>query len=152
MQIEKHLENIIHFSEFIKEKMTRKSINIVKKNWTIKIPGYTIQFNDIEKHPLIPRIRERTDLSLMEIKEKIKKAIEYLVKKNDKGFFKEKCMVEFFMKKSNFKLLIMINPENKYIRISTVLAPDMKTSNTIKWELNEEETKLYKFEVTFDEE
>jgi hypothetical protein len=145
------MENINKFSEFISENMNRKPLRIVRKNWDIKVPGYKIEFNNLQDHPLIPRIQDRTDLTLNDIKTKFEKAVNYIVKKNDKGFFKQKTMVEFLMKKSDFKVLIMINPADKYIRISTVLASDMKTSNTVKWNLNEEELQIHKIEVVFEE-
>ena len=87
---------------------------------------------------MIPRIQERTNLSVKEIQQKFEKAIDYIIKKNEQGFFKQKSMVEMFMKKSDFKIMIMINPKDNYIRISTVLSSSMKTKNAIRWKLNEE--------------
>ena len=52
-------------------------------------------------------------------------------------------MVEFTMKKSDFKVLIMINPDDNHIRFSTVLSIDMPSKNTIKWNSNESEVEEY---------
>lgn len=116
-----------------------EAIRIVTKKWKTDFPGYTVEYNDLQSHNLIPRIQDRTDLTLGQIGKIFEKAIEYIIKKNEKGFFRGKAMVEFEMKKSQFKVLIMINPDDKYIRFSTVLSMDMPSKGTIKWNLNEEE-------------
>lgn len=136
------------FKEYIDEVVSmRRPLKMVKKNWKTDYPGYTVEFNNLEDHPLIPRIQERTNLSINDIQGIFDKAIKYLIKKNDKGFFKRKSMVEFIMKKSEFKVLIMINPDDNYIRFSTVLSMDMPSKNTIKWTLNEEEIDFVTFEL-----
>ncbi len=140
-----------NFKEYINEKIERKAIRIVKKNWKTDYAGYTVEFNNLQDHPLIPRIQDRTDLTINQIKDKFDKAISYIIKKNDRGFFIKKSMVEFIMKKSEFKVLIMINPEDNYIRFSTVLSMDMPSKNTVKWNLNEEEEKLKLFKFELDE-
>lgn len=128
------------FKEYIEEKLVGlRPLKIVRKNWKTDYPGYKVEFNNLENHPLIPRIQERTNLSISEISDKFDKAIKYVIKKNDKGFFKSKSMVEILLKKSEFKILLMINPEDNYIRFSTVLSKDMPSKNTIKWSINEEE-------------
>ena len=43
--------------------------------------------------------------------------------------------------------MIMINPEDKYVRLSTILSSDMSVKNAIKWELNEEFEDLFEFEI-----
>jgi len=136
------------FEEYVYERLVvRKPLKIVRKNWDIKRDGYKIEFNNMEDHPLIPRIMDRTELSINDMKTKFEKAIDYVIKKNEKSFFKQKSMVEMLMKKSDFKIMIMINPSDNYIRISTVLATKMKTSNTIKWNMNEEIEERYYFEM-----
>ena len=135
------------FRDMVNEKLERKPLRIVKKKWKTDYPGYTVEFNILEDHPLIPRIQDRTDLSLNDIKIKFDKAILYIIKKNNNGFFKQKSMVEFTLKKSEFKVLIMINPGDNYIRFSTVLGIDMKSSNVIRWNLNEADLELFEFEL-----
>ncbi len=136
------------FEEYVYERLVvRKPLKIVRKNWDIKRDGYKIEFNNMEDHPLIPRIMDRTELSINDMKTKFEKAIDYVIKKNEKSFFKQKSMVEMLMKKSDFKIMIMINPSDNYIRISTVLATYMKTSDTIKWNMNEEIEERYYFEM-----
>lgn len=131
------------FKDYVSEVVApRKPLRIVRKNWKTDYPGYKVEFNNLSDHPLIPRIQDRTNLSITDIGNIFDKAILYIIKKNDKGFFRQKSMVEFLMKKSEFKVLIMINPEDKYIRFSTVLSKDMPSKNTIKWSLNEDEEEL----------
>ena len=109
--------------------------------------GYNVEFNDDTLHSLISRIEDRTKLAVDEVKEKIKKGIDYVIKKDIKGFFKNKSMVAMNFKKSNFKAMIMINPEDKYVRLSTILSSDMSVKNAIKWDINEEFKDLFEFEI-----
>ena len=39
--------------------------------------------------------------------------------------------------KSNFIILFLIKPNNKYIRVSTILDKNMNQSGTVKWDINE---------------
>lgn len=123
----------LSFIKFIIE----RDINIIKKNWNTEYPGYQVEFNDQDNHSLIDRVRERTTLAISQIIEKFDKAIRYIIKKNEKSFFKNKTMVSINMKKSNFKVMILIDPVSKYIRVSTVLSSEQYVKNAIRWELDE---------------
>jgi len=107
---------------------------------------YTVEFNDTIDHSLNDRTIDRTELTHDEIKFKISKAIDYIIKKDKKGFFKRKSMVAMTFKKSNFIAMILINPFDKYIKLSTILATYMNVKNAIRWELNEGYV-LHKFEI-----
>jgi len=125
------------FKSYLNEDISRKHLKLVKKKWNTSYENYKVEFNDIQNHELISRIQDRTNLTINDLQSKFDKTIKYIIKKNDLGFFKQKSMIEFTMKKSEFKILIMINPEDNYIRVSTVLSMDMPSKNTIKWNLNE---------------
>lgn len=122
---------MMKFSDF------NEALKIVKKNWKSDFDGYRVEYNDAQNHHLIPRIQERTDISLNELKKKLDLGIQYMIKKNEKGFFKKELSVAIHFTESKFKALFYINPEEKYIRLQTILHPEMKTRNTIRWELNE---------------
>jgi len=145
------------FKDYVTEIVTmRKPLKIIKKgngqkqeklDLNIKRKNYKIEFNNLSDHELIPRILNRTKIDLKEAKSKFEKAIDYVIKKNELGFFKNKSMVEMTMKKSEFKIMIMINPDDNYIRVSTVLSMDMPTKNTIKWNMNEENIDFIQLEI-----
>ena len=138
------------FKTYLNEDIPRKPLKIVKKNWNTNYENYKVEFNDVQNHELISRIQDRTNLTVNDLQSKFDKAIKYIIMKNDLGFFKQKSMIEFTMKKSEFKILIMINPEENYIRVSTILAMDMPSKNTIKWSLNEQFTSLEVFYFSLD--
>lgn len=135
------------FTRFIFE----RDINILKKNWNTNYPGYKVEFNDDVTHNLLDRVRERTNLTVLQIVEKFDKAILYVIKKNDKGFFKRKSMVAIDMKKSKFKVMILIDPESKYLRVSTILSPEQYVKNAIRWEIDESEEEFDIYEIEEDE-
>jgi hypothetical protein len=123
-----------------------EALKIVKKNWKSDFDGYKVEYNDVQQHELISRIQSRTDLTLNDIKKKLDKAIQYIIKKNEKGFFKTKVSVAIEFKESEFKALFLVNPENNYIRLNTILSKDMSTKNTIRWDMNESE-ELIEFSI-----
>ncbi len=125
------------FEDYLVVAYINEKLTIIKKKWKTNFPGYTVEYHDVQAHNLIPRIQDRSDISLADIGKKFEKAINYMIKKNEKGFFKQKTMVEFTLTKSQFKVLIMINPDDSYIRFSTILSMDMPSKNTIKWKLSE---------------
>jgi len=126
--------------DFVEEVLSER---FMRDKWQ----GYQVEFNDSMIHSLKDRISSRTDLSDDEVKFKISKGIDYIIKKDMKGFFKRKSMVAINFKKSNFKAMIMINPDDKYVRLSTILASDMNVKNAIRWDINESFDELFEFEL-----
>ena len=125
-----------------------EKLTIVKKKWNTSInPDYRVEYNDVQSHDLIPRILDRAKIGLVELGKKMSKAIEYIIKKNEKGFFKRKAMVAMNFTESDFKAMIMINPEDNYIRVSTILSSDMKVKNAVRWDINEEDCEFIELEI-----
>jgi len=126
---------MIKFNELL-EKVQKH--NKIKWNRYL-MPNYNITYNDNPRHNLLDRVMERTNLSPNKIKEKVEKAILYVIKKDKNNFFKRKTMIAFNMTKSKFKIMILFNPfeEPKYLRVSSILADDMTVKGAIKWNLNE---------------
>jgi hypothetical protein len=122
-----------------------ESLKIVKKNWNPKsrVPGWQIIINDGDGHNLIDRVKDRTNLSTNEAKEKIQKAVDYVSKKIENGWFDKgknagnTRMMAINFEKSKFKMLVLVDPRQKVIRISTILSDDMTTRRTINWDLKE---------------
>ena len=116
-----------------------KPISYSKIKWnTLLDRDYTIVYNDSNNHNLLDRIKDRTDLLPYEVRNKVEKAIKYIIKKDKKDFFKQKTMVSFTMKKSKFKVMILFNPKDNYIRVSSILNMNMVVRGAIKWDLNED--------------
>jgi hypothetical protein len=122
---------------FLKYVELNEALKIVKKNWTTDFPNYKVDYNDNNKHELISRIQDRTDLPLNKIKQKLDKGIQYIINKNEKKFFRNKTSVAITFKKSNFVAIFIINPQEKYIRLNSILSTDMKLTGTIRWDLSE---------------
>lgn len=110
-----------------------EALKVVKKNWKLELPGWKIEINDKLDHSLLDRIAERTNLKSNQFSEKMRKGLEYVSKKN----IKKTVMIGLYFKKSNFTILYLVNPKDKFIRISSVLDSSMDVVNSIKWELNE---------------
>jgi len=125
------------FTNYIYLQIINEALRIVKKKWEDSLGDYKIEYNDVEKHQLLSRIIDRTGVSINDMKKKIFNAIKEVVNKLDNKEITQKSMLEFNFTKSLFKLLIMVNPENKYIRISSVLGKDMSTKNTIPFKIDE---------------
>ena len=123
-------------TESLKEKLT-----IVKKKWSLKDntdQGFTVEINDSETHPILDRIKDRTDMKLNDMNAKLQKGVDYMLKKNSKGFFKHKVSyVELTYTESNFKAIFMIKPEQKYLRISSIFEMSYKTDGAFLWNINE---------------
>jgi len=114
-----------------------ESLNIVKKNWSLDIPGYTVDVNDKVQHSLLQRAQLRTRQPLNKIHKAMQHGLEYIVKKIENGKISNRTMISLTFTKSDFKLLVLVNPDEKYLRISTIMNTDMKTKRDIKWNLNE---------------
>lgn len=124
------------FKTYLDEKLT-----IVKKKWSLKDntdQGFTVEINDSETHPILDRIKDRTDMKLNDMNAKLQKGVDYMLKKNSKGFFKHKVSyVELTYTESNFKAIFMIKPEQKYLRISSIFEMSYKTDGAFLWNINE---------------
>jgi len=147
------------FKSFIKELAEREALSdtldenlkIVKKNWGFKIPGYEIEINDKVKHSLLQRANIRTRVPLRQVQNAIQKGLEYIVKKIKDNKLTNKTMVSITFKKSDFKVLVLVNPEEKYLRVSTIMDSDMPTKKDIKWNLNEFEKIFWPLNINNNE-
>lgn len=124
------------FKEYRKQQLL-EALQIKKKNWDLKLNGFTIEVNDSIKHNLIDRSFLRTEASLNSIKKALQKGIEYIGKKIKNKKITNRIMISITFTKSKFKALILVNPDEKYMRISTIMNPEMPTKKDIKWNLNE---------------
>lgn len=116
---------------------TNEDLKIVKKNWNFKIPGYEVDINDKIKHSLTQRATLRTRASLNQVKKAIQSGLEYITRKIKNDKLTNRTMVSLTFLKSDFKVLVLVNPEEKYLRVSTIMDIDMPTKKDIKWNLNE---------------
>lgn len=114
-----------------------EAIKMVNKKWNLSLKDWTIQVNDNIDHNILDRIYSRTNLKTVQFQQKLQVGLDYIDKKYQKGKIQKDCMIGIHYTKSNFIVLFLVKPENKYIRISTVLDSDMVQKGTIKWELNE---------------
>ena len=117
-----------------------EDLKIVKKNWNLNLPNlpeWTITINDKLNHNLIDRIDIRTDIGLNRMNIKIQKGLNYISKKIIKNKIQQDVMIGLNYIKSNFIILFLIKPNNKYIRVSTILDKNMNQSGTVKWDINE---------------
>jgi hypothetical protein len=84
-------------------------------------------------HNLIDRIRERSNLTIVDFNEKIKTAIDRIITYLEVGDFKIAGDYGFIYTISDFKVVISVNPyKEKSILIRTILDKNMKLFNTIK--------------------
>ena len=121
------------FGEFMREYEQNEALKIVKKNWNLSSLKYQIEVNDKFDHNLLDRILERTNMKFNEFGRKIQAGIDYIDKKN----ITKDIMIGIYYKKSDFTILFLVKPRNKYIRVSTVLDNSMSQKNTVRWEINE---------------
>ena len=131
-----------NFKTFLDEKEAlNEKLTIVKKKWNLKDntdQGFTVEINDSETHPILDRIKDRTEMKLNDMNAKLQKGVDYMLKKNSKGFFKHKVSyVELTYNESNFKAIFMIKPEQKYLRISSIFEMSYKTDGAFLWNINE---------------
>jgi len=117
-----------------------EALNIKKKNWNLSLDGFKVELNDDIEHNLIDRIKDRTNLSLNIIKDKLQNGLDYIGTKIEQDFFKnDKVLLSIDFTKSKFTALYLIKLQSKYIRVSSILSNDMIISKDIKvrWTLNE---------------
>ena len=130
---------------------TNEELKIVKKNWDFKIPGYEVDVNDKIQHSLIQRAQLRTEVPLKTAKKAIQSGLEYIAKKIDNNKLTNRTMVSLTFTKSDFKTLVLVNPDEKYLRVSTIMNTDMPTKKDIKWNLNEFQEIFWPLEITENE-
>jgi len=128
-----------------------EEIKIIKKNWDFKVPDYTIDINDQIKHSLTQRAQLRTQVPLNTVKNAIQKGLEYVSHKVQENKLTNRTMISVTFTKSDFKALILVNPDEKYLRVSTIMDSDTPTKKDIKWNLNEFKEKFWNLEVNDQE-
>ena len=116
------------FRDFLNEEL-----KIVKKNWKLTSKKYNVEINDKVQHSFLERISDRTNLKYNEFGRKIQAGIDYIDTKN----ITKDIMIGLNYTKSNFIILFLVKPINKYLRVSTVLDSDMILKGSIKWDINE---------------
>ena len=130
-----HIKNDFRNFLRISESLKIKKKSHLKDNTN---SGYTIEINDSEGHSIIDRIKDRTDIKLNAMNDKLQKGVNLMLKKLSNDFFKKDInYVELTYKLSNFKAIFMIKPKTKYIRISSIFEMSYKTDNALIWDINE---------------
>ena len=99
--------------------------------------GWNIFFNNSKKHNMLDRIKDRTELSFKETQEVLSKGVDYILKKVKKGKIEKTLQISIIFKKSNFKAIFKVIPEEKAIVLLTILDSDMYTKGTISWDVKE---------------
>lgn len=105
--------------------------------WNTTKDGYKIEINDSKLHDIVERIMNRTKLNVEDFNKRLKSGLSLIIHKCNTGKITSKNMVALEYLKSEFKILFLVNPEEKYIRISSVLDKDMFTKGAIRWNINE---------------
>lgn len=129
----------------------------IKKNWkfsdnTETKEKYTIEINDSIEHSILDRIKDRTDIKINDMNSKLQAGIDYILNKANKDFFKKDInYIDLKYTKSNFKVIFMIKPKTKYLRISSIFSLDMETKNSLHWEIKEFFNELPEFENIINE-
>jgi len=115
------------------------------------VSGWSVEVNDKIKHSLIQRTQLRTEAPLNTVKKAIQHGLEYIVKKVDNNKLTNRTMVSLTFTKSDFKVLVLVNPDEKYLRVSTIMNTDMQTKKDIKWNLNEFQETFWKLDINESE-
>ena len=147
------------FKSFVDELALREALSdpiteelkIKKKNWKLEIPGYEVDVNDKIQHSLLQRAQLRTRAPLKTVQTAIQHGLEYIVKKIDNKKLTNRTMVSLTFTKSDFKTLVLVNPDEKYLRVSTIMNTDMPTKKDIKWNLNEFQEIFWPLEINNNE-
>ena len=147
------------FKSFVDELALREALSdpiteelkIKKKNWKLDIPGYEVDVNDKVQHSLMQRAKLRTRVSLKQVQSAMQHGLEYIAKKIDNKKLTNRTMVSLTFTKSDFKTLVLVNPDEKYLRVSTIMNTDMPTKKDIKWNLNEFQEIFWPLEIDNNE-
>jgi hypothetical protein len=129
----------------------------IKKNWkfsdnTETKEKYTIEINDSIEHSILDRIKDRTDIKINDMNSKLQAGIDYILNKANKDFFKKDInYIELTYTNSKFKVIFMIKPKTKYLRISSIFNIDWDSKNSLKWEIKEFYNELPEFENSINE-
>ena len=99
--------------------------------------SWRISFYNTKDHNFEDKIKDRTDLDWKTVEEKISRGIDYLLKRWKSGKIKNKVAIALTFTESKFKVIYDLNPENKFLKVITILDYDMKTKNAIKWSIDE---------------
>ncbi len=135
--------NFRELLDLISKNGLTEALKIIKKNWKFidnSGQNYKIEINDDENHPILDRLKDRTNnsLSLNEFNAKLQKGIDLILHKAKNGFFKKDISyIELTYTQSLFKVILMIKPNNKYLRISSIFEMSFKTANALHWDINE---------------
>jgi hypothetical protein len=130
---------------------TNEALKIKKKNWNFKIPNFEVDINDKIQHSLVQRAQLRTEVPLKTAKIAIQHGLEYIAKKIEDKKLTTRTMVSLTFTKSDFKTLVLVNPDEKYLRVSTIMNTDMPTKKDIKWNLNEFQEIFWPLKITENE-
>jgi hypothetical protein len=120
-----------------------EALKVIKKNWKFTDNSnqkYTIEINDSNSHSILGRIQTRTNnqLGLNEFNKKLQKGVDLILLKAKNGFFKKDIsFIELTYSQSLFKVIFMIKPTEKYLRINSIFEMSFTTSNALYWNINE---------------
>ena len=106
-------------------------------DWNLEYPDYKIIVNDTEDHPLIPKMKSRTNETLETMNSKVQTGIDKMMKNFlfQKQFnYKTYCII---YNKSRFKIILKANKILKQIIFDTILSYGMHQSDTSDINLQE---------------
>lgn len=150
---------MIKFKDWLSEKelLEVNEALKIKKNWKFSnnsdsTEKYTIEINDSDEHSILDRIKDRTDIKINAMNQKLQAGIDYILNKANKDFFKKDInYIDLKYTKSNFKVIFMIKPKTKYLRISSIFNIDWDSKNSLKWEIKEFYNELPEFQNSINE-
>ena len=98
---------------------------------------YELIYKNTNDHNFTDRVQDRTDLTPGKVQTLISIGIDYILKRVKSGKIKDNIAIGLKYKKSKVKIIFIVNPWLKYIKVATILDNDMKITNAVKWTINE---------------
>ena len=108
-------------------------LKIKRKNFPTKFKDYKIDWFNTDEHNIFQRIKERSSITkASEFISVMEKVFIFLIDN-----IQEKTHLGITLEKSKFKVGLIINPKEKYIRVNTVLDYNMKLYDRAQYTLDE---------------
>lgn len=106
-------------------------------DWDLSYPEYKIRINDTAAHPLIEKMKSRTNETLETMNPKVQTGINSMMKNflfQKQTNFKIYCII---YNKSKFKIILKANKTSKIIDFDTILSWGMHQADTTDINLQE---------------
>lgn len=122
-------------------KIFSEDLKIKKKTFPTSYRDYSLEFYNTDSHNIFQKIKARSSITTYsEFKNSFFKALDYLISQN----LQKREFVGISMDKSKYKIGLIINPIEKYIRVNTILDYSMELRDKVVYELNEFEENFFK--------